>query len=321
MQKWTDILTHEGFSWALLDEQGRVLAASGEDAPPAGTLFPTDGVALPVSKAVRFLSPQFGTVRLYPLEEGKTLAVWGASPQALREALEAERSRLPAFISTVTHELRLPLTSIKGYADLLVKGVMGPVTDQQAQFLTVIRNNVERMATLIDRVSEMGKLESGRLRPKREPIDLAGVLSGIVAQYRPLCEEKKQTLKAEIPESLPKVLGDRGRVSQIVEAMVDNAHRYTPEGGSITVRAEPQGDEVVVWVCDTGIGIGPDDAERVFTPFFRSEAEEVRAHQGWGLSLHVAHTLAEKMDGAMGFESETGKGTCFWLRLRRAQSD
>jgi len=318
MQKWTDILTHEGFSWALLDRQGVVLASSGEDAPAAGTLFPTEGVALPVSEPVRFLSPQFGTVRLYPLEEGKSLAVWGASPQTLSEALEAERARLPAFISTVTHELRLPLTSIRGYADLLVKGVMGPVSEQQAQFLTVIRNNVERMATLIDRVSEMGKLESGRLRPKREPIDLADVVLGAVAQYRPLCEKKKQALEAKLPKNLPKVLGDRERVSQIIEAMVDNAHRYTPEGGSIAVRAEVEGNDVVLWVCDTGIGIEPEDAERIFSPFFRSEAEEVRAHQGWGLSLHVAHTLAEKMGGAMGFESEVGKGTCFWLRLRRA---
>jgi len=318
MSELTDVLTQEGISWALLDEKGIVLSSSGDAAPTAGIPFPLEGAALPLEEPTTFISPQFGAVRLYPVEEGKTLAVWGASPQTLTEALNAERARLPQLISTLTHELRLPLTSIKGYSDLLIKGVMGPVTPQQEKFLTVIRNNVERMATLIDRVSEMGKLESGRLRPKREPIDVASVALAVVERYRPLCGEKNQTLSAEIADALPKALGDRERVSQIIDAMLDNAYRYTPEGGKITVRAEAQGDDVVLWVCDTGIGIEPEDAERIFTPFFRSEVEAVRAHQGWGLSLHVAHTLAEKMGGSMGFESEAGKGACFWLRLRRA---
>lgn len=318
MSELTDVLTQEGISWALLDEKGIVLASSGEAAPAVGILFPLEGEALPVEEPTTFISPQFGAVRLYPVEEGKTLAVWGASPQTLTEALNAERARLPQLISTLTHELRLPLTSIKGYSDLLIKGVMGPVTPQQEKFLTVIRNNVERMATLIDRVSEMGKLESGRLRPKREPMDIVSAVFASIQRYRPLCEEKKQTLRTKIPEGLPKVLGDKERVAQILEAMLDNAYRYTPEGGEITVRAETQGDNVVLWVCDTGIGIEPEDAERIFTPFFRSEVEAVRAHHGWGLSLHVAHALAEKMGGSMGFESEAGKGTCFWVRLRRA---
>ncbi len=318
MQKWTDILTHEGFSWALLDEQGRVLAASGEGAPPAGTLFPTEGVALPVSEAARFLSSQFGTVRLYPLEEGKTLAVWGASPQTLREALEAERSRLPAFISTITHELRLPLTSIKGYADLLIKGVMGPVTDQQAQFLTVIRNNVERMATLIDRVSEMGKLESGRLRPKREPMALSPAVEAVVRRYRPLCEAKKQTLEVGVPEGLPIVQGDVARVVQILTAMMDNAHKYTPEGGKIALQVEPVEDGLQVSVCDSGPGIAADDARRVFEAFFRAESPAVREHPGWGLSLHVAKQLAEHMGGSLTFAEAPAGGVCFTLRLQAA---
>jgi len=212
----------------------------------------------------------------------------------------------------------LPLTSIKGYADLLIKGVMGPVSDSQKQFLEVIHNNVERMATLIERVSEMGKLESGRLRPKREPMVLRQAVEAVVKTYRPLCEAKRQTLEVVVPEGLPIVQGDMARVVQILTAMLDNAHKYTPEGGSIVLKAEAVEDGVQVSVCDSGPGIAAEDAPRVFEAFFRSEIPEVREHPGWGLSLHVAKQLAEGMGGTLTFANRPEGGVCFTLLLRNA---
>ncbi len=321
MTDWLHILTAEGLPWALLDARGVVIAAGGEAAAVrVGEPFPLpEGVAWPPSAPTATDAPPLGACRFYPLEDGGVLAVWGASRGALAAALETERARMPKFISTVTHELRLPLTSIKGYADLLVKGVMGPVSDQQKQFLEVIRNNVERMATLIERVSEMGKLESGRLKPKREPLVLKQAIEAVAATYRPRCEEKKQALEVVVPDGLPIVLGDMPRVVQILSAMLDNAHKYTPEGGKIEVRAAATEGGVEVRVCDTGPGVAPEDAPRVFEPFFRSEIPEVREHPGWGLSLHVAKQLAEKMGGTMAFANRPEGGACFWLRLQVAE--
>ena len=321
MNDWLHMLTAEGIPWALLDAQGVVTAVAEETAAvQVGKPFPLPAAfPWPPQAATTAEAPSVGECRFYPLEDGHVLAVWGASRGALAEALEAERARMPAFISTLTHELRLPLTSIKGYADLLIKGVMGPVSDQQKQFLDVIRNNVERMAVLIERVSEMGKLESGRLRPKREPLALKQVVEAVGARYQPLCEEKGQRLIVEAPSGLPLVQGDMPRVVQILEAMLDNAHKYTPEGGEIILRAEAAEDGARLTVCDTGPGIAPEDAERIFAPFFRSEIEAVRAHPGWGLSLHVAKQLAEKMGGTMGFENREAGGACFWVWLKAVE--
>ncbi len=312
MTDWLEILTAEGVPWTLVGADGAVKAASADAPLEAGASFPA-AAAWPPAEATALEVPALGPARLYPLADGQTLVLWGASYAALAAALEAERARLPKFISTLTHELRLPLTSIKGYADLLVKGVMGPVSDSQKQFLEVIRNNVDRMATLIERVSEMGKLESGRLRPKREPLAVKQAVEAVAAAYRPRCEEKKQVLEITVPDGLPIVLGEMPRVVQILEAMLDNAHRYTPSGGHITLKAEAVNGGVRVTVCDDGPGIAPEDARRVFDPFFRSEAPEIREHPGWGLSLHVARLFAEHMGGTMGFESTPGKGSCFWL--------
>ncbi len=314
------VLTAEGLSWALLNPQGEVAAVATESAPMRpGEAFPLpEGLPWPPETATTANVPPLGDCRFYPLEDGTVLAVWGASPAVLAQALEAERARMPAFISTVTHELRLPLTSIKGYADLLAKGVMGPVSDSQKQFLEVIRNNVERMATLIERVSEMGKLESGRLRPKREPMVLKQAVEAVAKTYRPLCEEKKQSLEVILPEGLPIVQGDMARVVQILTAMLDNAYKYTPEGGKIALKAEATSGGAQVSVCDNGPGVADEDAPRVFEAFFRSEIPEVREHPGWGLSLHVAKQLAERMGGSLTFANAPDGGVCFTLTLQAA---
>jgi signal transduction histidine kinase len=123
-----------------------------------------------------------------------------------------------------------------------------------------------------------------------------------------------------VPAGLPIVLGDMPRVVQILEAMLDNAHKYTPEGGWISLQAEAVAGGVEVRVCDSGPGIAAEDAPRVFGAFFRSEIPEVRAHPGWGLSLHVAKQLAEHMGGALGFANRPEGGVCFWLRLQAAES-
>lgn len=241
-----------------------------------------------------------------------------AENEILRQKLNEANQAKAKFISVVTHELRLPLTAIKGYSDLMLTGAVGPVNEQQASFLNVIRKNVERMSMLITDLSDLSHFESGRLKINLLPFELPGVLEEVLLKCQPAVDEKKQSLKVETGEDLPRVNGDRTRTSQVLSAMLSNACKYTPEGGSITVRAFTEDGFVKVEVNDTGIGIHPKDQPLIFTQFFRSEDPAVREHQGWGLNLCVAKYLVEFMGGKIGFQSAPQAGSCFWFTLPAA---
>ena len=218
------------------------------------------------------------------------------------------------FVSTVTHELRLPMTSIKGYTDLLRGGMVGPVTDQQKGLLETVRNNVDWMNSLISDLGDISKLDTGRLKVDMDLVDVAAAVQQAVNGIRPQAEAKGQTLTADIP-ALPKARADAARLTQIASCLLANACRYTPANGSITISAETNDKTIRVSVADTGIGIADDDRGKLFTPFFRSEDAAVREHKGWGLALHLAKRLAELFGGEMGVETQWGKGSTFWFTL------
>ncbi len=235
--------------------------------------------------------------------------------RTLQNDLQAAREDKARFVSVVSHELRLPMTSIKGYTDLLLKGMTGALNDMQTNFLTVIRNNVERMSRLISDISDLSKAESGRLTMQSTAFPLLMQVQKAVEAFQEACEGKKQHLEVDIPGDLPPVQGDPQRVTQITEILLRNAHLYTPEGGSITLRGRLQGEDIRLEVTDSGIGITTDDAARIFEQFFRSEDQRVRDHPGWGLGLSVAQALVHLMDGEIGFESAPETGSTFWITL------
>jgi signal transduction histidine kinase len=219
------------------------------------------------------------------------------------------------FVSTVTHELRLPMTSIKGYTDLIRGGMAGPVSDMQKQLLDTVRNNVDWMNSLVSDLSDIAKVETGRLKVNLDSVDAADVIRETVSASQTQFESKTQTLAAQIPGSLPKVLVDRQRLTQMLQYMLTNAHRYTAANGQITVKAEAENGRVKISVTDTGVGMQPDDKARLFNQFFRSEDPVVRDHKGWGLALHLVKRLTELFGGEIGAESEYGKGSTFWFTL------
>jgi signal transduction histidine kinase len=233
----------------------------------------------------------------------------------LTEQIEAAQQAKHKFTSHVTHELRLPLTSIRGYTDLLRQGIIGPVNEQQLNFLNVIKNNVERMSALISDLSDVNYLESGRMKINQKLIFLDEYVEEALNSFKSKLAEKEQTLEVNIPEQYRPVYADPNRVVQIVSTLVSNAHKYTPQGGKISLRALDVNGKVRVEISDTGIGISPADQEQIFTQFFRSEHEGVREHPGWGLALHLAKRLVESMGGEMGFESTLNQGSTFWFTL------
>ncbi len=230
---------------------------------------------------------------------------------AIQQASDARAK----FVSVVTHELRIPMTSIKGYTDLMRSGVVGPINEQQRSFLNVIRNNVERMSALVSDLADINHIETNKLKLDLKPVSLADCVEEVVQALKPRLDDKGQKLLCEVPADLVKVIADRSRVIQILAYLVGNASKYTSDGGQVQVRARQQGDLVLVEVNDTGIGISAAEQAQIFNAFFRSENAAVRDQPGWGLSLHVARSLVELMGGQIGFKSAVKEGSSFWFSL------
>jgi signal transduction histidine kinase len=224
------------------------------------------------------------------------------------------------FVSFVAHELKNPMTSIKGYAELLAAGAVGSINEMQTNFLSTIRSNIERMKTIVEDLNDNSKIEAGRLRLEYKAVDISEAVDDVIRSTKAQIEEKKQTIEVQLRPDLPKIWADRNRLIQIIVNLVSNAHKYTQESGHILVTAEkslnlwdPGGAREVVhiWVKDDGIGISPEDQVKIFQKFFRSDDDQARRSPGTGLGLNITRSLIEMMGGKIWFESEFRKGTSF----------
>jgi signal transduction histidine kinase len=235
------------------------------------------------------------------------------------------------FISFVAHELKTPMTSIRGYTDLLAGSAVGPINDMQRQFLGTIRGNVDRMATLVSDLADIARIESGRLRLEPKSIPLQPVIDDVIHTTQALIDAKKQTLRQEIEPNLPHIRADYTRTAQILTNLVSNAYKYTSEGGEILIRVareenrwDPDGAPEVLHISvkDTGIGIAPEDQKKLFQKFFRAEDRLAREMApGTGLGLNIVKNLVELQGGRIWFESEFRKGSTFHFTLPIAPAD
>ena len=231
--------------------------------------------------------------------------------QRVQQANEAKTE----FIDFVSHELKQPMTSMKGYTDLLKKGIAGPLTDQQAQFLGVIRSNVQRMDRLVQDLLDMSRIEAGRVQLDIEDVDPGLIAEEAARAFQQSIEDKNQMLTLDIESGLPSVRGDPDRLGQVLTNLLSNANKYTPEGGSIAlhvVSCELDGQTYVRWsVEDNGIGMSSEEMEMLFTKFFRADTPAVRDVKGTGLGLVITRSLVELHDGHLHVQSEPGEGSTF----------
>ncbi len=233
----------------------------------------------------------------------------------LYEEIHAANKAKSEFVSLVAHELRVPMTSIKGYTDLMNSGMAGPLSDMQKEFLTVIQRNLERMSSLIRDLSDINRIASGRMKFDFQDFALQTIADDVLGSLRERIEARNQTLVVEIPEGLTAVHADPTRIAQVLANLVSNANKYTPDGGQITVRVEQRERFTAVTVQDNGIGISAEDQAQLFTQFFRSEDQLVREQQGWGLGLSIVRKMVEAQNGEISFASELGKGSTFTFTI------
>ena len=252
------------------------------------------------------------------------IAAMQAKCKASEQALETEREARHAFVSLVTHELRTPMTSIRGYTDLLLAEAVGEINDAQENFLHTIRSNVMRMSTLVSDLADVARIESGRLRIEFSSVEVKDMVQEVVSSQAAELSEKRQTVNIQIPEVLNPVWGDRLRLIQVMTNLVNNAHKYSPFGSEITIAAsrqenywDPEGaaDMVLVSVHDMGIGMSEDDQKHIFTKFFRSSDPKARDASGTGLGLNISQNLVEMQGGKIWFESKLGQGTTFFFTI------
>lgn len=225
------------------------------------------------------------------------------------------------FIGHAVHELRTPMTSIRGYSDMLGNAAMGPLTDMQKQFVETIRTNVRRMETLLTDVSDMNKLRAGTLKINRK-MDMFKNIAGLLEkQAAPLAEAQGVRLTLEIPGGLPILNTDGEMLAKALYKLVENAIRYQKpdaETKEVIVRARSEDKTLIVDVIDHGIGMAPEDVNQLGTIYFRSDNDVVRAFKGSGLGIPVAYGIIALLGGTVQVQSAIGEGTTFTVRLPTA---
>jgi signal transduction histidine kinase len=251
------------------------------------------------------------------------LAERRAAEQALISAKEqadfANRSK-SEFLANMSHELRTPLNAIIGFAEIIKDELFGPANQPQyVEYAKDIHDSGQLLLSLINDILDMSKIEAGKRELQLATVDIDAVIHSAVRLIAARAKENKVKLTAPLPPDLPKVKGEERALKQIITNLLSNAVKFTPEGGSVTVTVQRRGNgDMCVRIQDTGIGIKPEDIDRVMTPFGQVESALSRKYNGTGLGLPLTKALIELHGGAMELESVFGEGTTVSFTLPAA---
>ena len=236
---------------------------------------------------------------------------------------ESEVDRMKTeFVSTVSHELRTPLTAIQGYVELILGGKPGPLTQTQSEFLGMMQGSTRRLTTLITDLLDISRIEADRIELRNDDLDYAQLVRQAAQMLDGEVATRGQILIVELPSGdAPHVRGDADGIQQVLTNLISNAIKYTSPGGKITVHVQPQAGFVSTCVADSGIGIPPEDHEKVFERFFRADNSTTRESGGTGLGLAIARSIVERLGGSIWVESALGEGSRFWFTLPQVGED
>jgi signal transduction histidine kinase len=214
------------------------------------------------------------------------------------------------FLASMSHELRSPLHTIIGFADLLEEGVKGPLNTDQLRFIRHIVSDSQHLLSLINDILDLSKIEAGGLRLKLETFDSASAIEDAVASQRPQMDAKAIRLDLDLTPELP-IVADHLRFRQVMLNLLSNALKFTPENGRISIATERREDFAEISVCDTGVGIPASEHQSVFDKFHQVGATTRGVREGTGLGLPITRALVEHHGGRIWLDSEPGRGSCF----------
>jgi len=232
--------------------------------------------------------------------------------EAYAELQEADRKK-DEFFQNVSHELRTPLTFVKAYAELFLEETLGPITDRQRESLEIVAQRTDAITRLVDDILIFKQLD--REAMSMVPIAMGELVREVVQGAEATMAQVGLDLRVEVVDSLPLIYGDRDRLAQVLDNLLGNAIKFSPDGGTITVRVCLVDTAVQVEVTDEGIGIPSDKLEKVFERFYQVDGSSRRRFGGTGLGLAIVKRIVEAHNGRVWAESEPGKGSTFFFMV------
>lgn len=236
----------------------------------------------------------------------------------LEEALDklTELNQLKAnFIANISHELRTPLTHIKGYLDLLYEKELGPLNVDQMDAIAVLQRSESRLEGLIEDLIQFALASRGDLSLNLTPVDLAVLIRTILKQFIVLAKSAKISFEVDVPSDLPPVHCDQEKITWVINQLLDNAIKFTNEGGMVKIEAQRSNGFVLLAVSDTGIGISSDQLEEIFEPFHQLDSSSTRRYRGTGLGLALSNRIMDAHGARIEAASKLGVGSRFGFSL------
>ncbi len=223
------------------------------------------------------------------------------------------------FVSNVTHELRSPMTSIRGYIDLLLQDAAGKINETQRDYLSIVKNSAVRLGRFIDNLLDVAKIEAHKLKLTPEQINVAELAHEMEVLFKPQLDEKRLSIKNKIGKGLPPAFADKDKLAEVFINLTSNAIKFTPENGAIELQAAEGGNHIEISIHDTGAGIPPDMAAKLFSKFEQVKSTQglARKHKGTGLGLTIAKGIVEAHGGKIWIKSPapSGQGTAFYFTI------
>jgi signal transduction histidine kinase/ActR/RegA family two-component response regulator/HAMP domain-containing protein len=284
----------------LVPELGPSARTDQSPLPPLEAALSAETVVEHDGRTLAVVASRLGT--------GEDGVVWTVRDITDRARLERAKSE---FVATASHELRSPLTSIKGFVELLARSPEG-MSERQREFIDIILRSTDRLVELVNDLLDVARIDADKVELERRPTDVGQAIREVTELLATRVAEKQQRMEVRVAAALPPAMADPGRLRQIIANLLTNAHQYTPEGGRLEVGAETDQDQILISVSDSGLGMTAEQVERAFDRFYRASSS------GTGLGLSIVKSLVELHKGQIEVDSQPGQGTTFRVRLPAA---